>query len=300
MSGANRLAQRASAVWSPLVTLVLLLLPVRAWAHHVAGHGSSEGVRNINSIGSRGGAARSRIMLLDEFSHSGVGIVPGQRNELSLLGEYAPIPAFSFGAQLPFLVVAEQPEDGPSRTALGYGDTRAFIRYTPHADKLIHRVLTFGVWASFPTRTVRSVVDTGRIWTVSPSVIFTRTYDRLYWQVLALGSFETRPAGLALDLSAGAQVGARVADNTLSIGGGVLVDVRALNACRQVNGELAYCSGSRAGERDREVGSTRATALANLAWNIDVRWAINLGVQVPFTRKRDFDVGLALGVSAVF
>lgn len=278
----------------------LVLAPRVAAAHHVAGHGSSEGVRSINSLGSRGGAARTRIMLLDEFSHSGAGIVPGQRNELSLLGEYAPIPSFSFGAQLPFLVIAEQPEDGPAQTSLGYGDTRAFVRFTPHADKLIHRTLTLALWASFPTRTVRSVVDTGRIWTVTPSVIFTRTYTRLYWQLLSVASVETRPAGVALDLSAGGQVGARVLDNKLSFGGGVLVDVRATNACRGVDGDLRYCPGSRAGERDREVGSTRATALANLAWNIDARWALNLGVQVPLTPNRDFDVGLALGVSAVF
>jgi hypothetical protein len=240
------------------------------------------------------------VLLLDELSHSSVGIVPGQRNDLSLLGEYAPVPSFSFGAQLPFTIIAEQPHDGPARTQAGYGDTRAFVRFTPHAAKLIHRTLTFALWASFPTRTVHSVVDPGRLWSVTPSVIFTRTYSRLYWQLLAVANTEWRPAGIALDVSAGGQVGARILDGKLAVGGGALVDVRAVNACRSVQGELHYCAGSRAGERDREVGTTRATALANLAWNIDSRWSVNLGVQVPFTPKRDFDIGAALGVMAVF
>jgi hypothetical protein len=274
--------------------------PSSADAHHVAGHGSSEGVRSINSLGSRGGSARSRVMLLDEFSHAGRGIVPGQRNDLSLLGEYAPVPSFSFGAQLPFTIIAEQPDDGPSRVQAGYGDTRAFLRFTPHADKLIHRTLTFSVWASFPTRTIRSIVDPGRLWSITPSLIFTRTYARLYWQLLGVASTEWRPAGVALDLSAGGQVGARIRDGKFTVGGGALVDVRAVNGCRSVEGELRYCAGSRAGERDRDVGTTRATALVNLAWNIDAWWSVILGVQVPFTPRRDFDVGAALGISAVF
>ncbi|WP_052546412.1 hypothetical protein [Enhygromyxa salina] len=283
-----------------LLALAWVAVPRQANAHHVAGHGSSEGVRSINSVGNRGGAASTRLMLLNEFSHSGVGIVPGQRNDLSLLGEYAPIPAFSFGAQLPFTTVAEQPEDGPNSVQSGYGDTRAFIRITPHADKLIHRTLTFVVGASFPTRTVRSVVDPGRLWSVTPSLIYTRTYTRLYWQVLGVASTEWRPAGVALDLSAGGQVGARLLDGKLAVGGGALVDVRAINACRSPAGELEYCAGSRAGERDRAVGTTRATALANFAWNIDTRWSLTLGVQVPFTPQRDFDVGAALGAVVVF
>jgi hypothetical protein len=283
-----------------MTTVLVLGLPGTALAHHVAGHGSSEGVRSINSVGSRGGSASSRLMLLNEFSHSGAGIVPGQRNDLSLLGEYAPIPAFSFGAQLPFTIIAEQPEDGPSKVQAGYGDTRIFARFTPHADKLIHRTLTFALGASFPTRTIRSIVDPGRLWTVTPSVIFTRTYARLYWQLLGVASAEWRPAGVALDLSAGGQVGARLLAGKLAVGGGALVDVRAANACSSVAGELRYCAGSRAGERDRSVGTTRATALVNFAWNIDARWSLTLGVQVPFTPKRDFDVGAALGVVATF
>jgi hypothetical protein len=281
-----------------------LLLPTSALAHHVPGHASSEGVRSINSLGGRGGAASSRLLLLDEFSHSGSALVPGQRNDLSLLGEYAPVPAFSIGLQLPFTVIAEQPVEGPERVQAGYGDTRVFTRVTPFAAKLIHRTLTLGVAASFPTRTVRGSVDPGRTWSVTPSIIFTRTYDRLFWQLLTFASTEWRPAGVALDLSAGGQVGGRLAAGKLALGGGALVDVRTVNACRSVEGELEYCAGSRAGEREREVGSVRATGLVTFAWNFHraktASWALNLGLQLPFTPKRDFDVGASVGLQVVF
>jgi hypothetical protein len=295
---------RRRRAWALLLVVLALVLPAlapaRARAHHVAGHGSSEGVRGINSLGSRGGSARTRLMLLDEFTHSGGGLVPGQRNELTLLGEFAPVPSFSFGAQLPFSIIAEQPTDLPNRVQAGYGDTRAFLRVTPFADKLIHRTLTLALSASFPTRTIHSVVDPGRLWSITPSLIFTRTYSKVYWQLLTFASTEWRPAGVALDLSAGAQVGGRMLDGKLAAGGGILVDTRAVNACRDVEGELAYCAGNRAGEQNREVGSTRATALATFAWNINTRWSLNLGLQVPFTPKRDFDIGASLGVMVVF
>ncbi|NVB40413.1 hypothetical protein G6O69_21415 [Pseudenhygromyxa sp. WMMC2535] len=289
-----------AALSTLLVAAALALLPARARAHHVAGHGSSEGVRSINSLGSRGASASTRLMLLDEFTHTGSGLVPAQRNELTLLGEYAPIPALSFGAQLPFTVIAEHPTDAEDQTHVGYGDTRAFVRMTPYADKLIHRTLTFGVAASFPTRSFRTTVDAGRTWTLTPSLIFTRTYAKLYWQALGLATMEWRPAGVALDLSAGAQVGGRLLEGKIAVGGGVLVDVRTVNACRSVAGELAYCAGNRAGEQEREVGATRATALATFAWNIDTRWSLNLSLQAPFTPRRDFDFGTSVGVGVVF
>lgn len=280
-----------------LLLLSLVLWPMPAGAHHVPGHGSSEGVRSINSLGNRGGSASTRLLLLDEFAWQPSALTPGLRNELSLLGEYAPAPAFSFGAQLPFTVISEF----GNPASVGYGDTRAFVRVTPHADKLIHRVLTFNLVASFPTRTVRLSVDPGRVWSVAPSAIFTRTYMGWYWQAIALASVETRPAGIALDVSAGGQAGGKLADNKLALGGGVILDVRAANFCASAGDvPLAYCNRSRAGESQREPGSVRATALANASWSFNPRWAVTFGVQVPFTVKRDFDLGLTAGVQAVF
>jgi hypothetical protein len=273
-----------------------LALARPAAAHHVPGHGASEGVRSINSLGNRGGTANTRLLVLDEFAWQPSALTPGWRNELSLLGEYAPIPAFSFGAQLPFSTIAEQGRPA----SLGYGDTRAFVRVTPHADKLIHRTLTFNLVASFPTRTVRLTVDPGRIWSATPSVMFTRTYGGWFWQALALASVERRPAGVALDLSAGGQAGAKLADDRVALGGGVIVDVRAANWCASSDGALAYCDSSRAGEDRREPGSLRATALATASVIVAPRWSLIFAAQVPFTPKRDFDLGLTAGVQAVF
>lgn len=296
------LPSRTSAL---LLGLALALVPSSVWAHHVPGHGSSEGVRSINSLGSRGGAASSRVMLLDEFTATSTSIVPGQRNDLSLLGEYAPVPGFSFGAQLPFTILAEQPRDGDPSVQAGYGDTRVFVRATPYGGKLIHRTLTLGLAASFPTRTVRGSVDPGRTWSVTPSLIFTRTYTKLFWQVMSFATTEWRPAGVALDVAAGGQFGGRLAGGKVALGLGALVDVRVVNACRSPQGELDYCAGSRAGEKDREVGSTRATAIATFAWNFHTSeragsWSLNLALLGPFTPKRDFDIGASVGVQVAF
>jgi hypothetical protein len=275
---------------------VFLLAPGLAHAHHVPGHGSSEGVRSINSLGNRGGSASTRVLLLDEFGWQPTAQTPGLRNELSLLGEYAPVPAFSFGTQLPFALI----DEAGRPPVAGYGDTRVFVRFTPHADKLIHRTLTFSVTASFPTRTVRIAVDPGRVWSVTPSIIFTRTYGDWFWQTLTFASVETRPAGVALDLSVGGQAGGKFADGRVALGGGVMVDVRTVNGCARPGGELEACATSRAGETQREPGSTRATALATGSINLDLRWSLIFGVQVPFTVKRDFDLGASAGVQAVF
>lgn len=281
------------------------LAPSHALAHHVPGHASSEGVRSINSLGSRGGAASSRVMLIDEFTASSRSIVPGQRNDLSLLGEYAPFPGFSVGTQVPLTILAEQPHTGDPSVKAGLGDTRVFMRVTPYGGKLIHRTLTIGLAGSFPTRTVHGSVDPGRTWSVTPSLIFTRTYTKLFWQVMSFATTEWRPAGVALDVTGGGQFGGRLARGKVALGLGALVDVRVVNACRSPQGELDYCAGSRAGEKDREVGSTRATAVATFAWTFHASeragaWSLNLALLGPFTRKRDFDIGASVGLQVGF
>ncbi len=195
---------------------------LEARAHHVPGHGSSEGVKSINTIGNRGGQAQTRLVLLGEFTHAGGGRTPGQQYATSILAEYAPIPEFSVGAQFPLQVIDERGR--PAQ--VGYGDTRLQLRYTPHATKLIHRVLTVGINLSMPTRTVRTTADPGRTWVVAPNAIFTRTYSRWFWQVLAVSTVETRPAGTALELGAAGQGGVRLLKGKLNPGLGVLVESR--------------------------------------------------------------------------
>lgn len=281
-----------------------LTLAVLAWAwpglaraHHVPGHGSSEGVRSINTIGGRGGNAQTRLVLLTEFSHASTGLAPGQQYALSILGEYAPVPEFSIGAQFPLQIVDEQ----GLPAAVGYGDTRLQVRYTPHARKLIHRVLTLGVNASFPTRTVRSTADPGRTWSVTPNAIFTRTYARWYWQVLALSTVETRPAGTALDVGAAGQVGLRLLGGKLSPGVGLLAETRVATWCEPVGGGAqTFCREGRVTEQQRALGTTRPAAIAVLAWNFTDWGSLWVSAQVPFTRWRDNDVGASLGLQAAF
>ncbi|MGB1016584.1 MAG: hypothetical protein ACPG4T_20775, partial [Nannocystaceae bacterium] len=116
--------------------------PQPAAAHHTPGHGASEGVRNINSLGGTGGKALSRLLILNETYYTGQGLNPGVNESLSVFGEYAPVPAFSLGVQLPFAVAAFADDD--YRPRAGLGDMRLAFRFTPHASKLIHRVFTTG------------------------------------------------------------------------------------------------------------------------------------------------------------
>ena len=223
-----------------LAFVLALAFPRSALAHHTPGHGASEGVRNINSLGNRGGKVASRLLVLEEFGWAASTPLPGLRSETSLLGEYAPVPMFSFGAQAPLLIV----DEAGRPPVVGYGDTRAFLRFTPHADKLVHRTMTFNLSASFPTRTVTFSVDPGRVWSVTPSMVFTRTYGDWYWQAIALAGLETRPAGVAIDVSAGGQAGGRLADGALALGGGVIVDIRTANFCTAPDRSIAYCNDS--------------------------------------------------------
>ncbi len=271
------------------------LLPTAARAHHVPGHGASEGVRNLNSLGGGSGQATSRLMLLQEYSRNTTSLNPATTYNTSILGEYAPHPWVSVGLQAPLLVVDE---DAAPRK-IGYGDTRAFVRLTPHADKLIHRVVTTGINVSVPTRTLTFEADPGRIWTVSPMAMFTRTHLRAYWQLMALGTFERRPAGTAIDGTISAQIGYR-AFGQLGLGVGALADVRLANFCAQVGGGSEFCTGNRATETEREVGALRMAHLTAISYSFSSWGMLAANLQLPLTPKRDFDVAGSLSIQAQF
>lgn len=277
--------------------LLTLSFGTAARAHHVPGHGASEGLRTINSLNGSG-RAYSRVLLLNEFVYTGFGLNPGLTNSLSVLGEWAPKPAFSIGVQAPLLIFRSQDTAGATR--VGYGDTRVQLRFTPHASKLIHRVITFGVNVSIPTRTVRFTVDPGPVWGATPYIVFTRTYDTVFWQVLGLASVDARRSGTALNLAVSGQVGGRFLKNKLSPGVGVLVDSRVLNFCADADGGQQFCRESRAGEENRPIGATRATALATLAYTFVPRASLIASVQTPFTALRDFSFGWSLGIQGFF
>lgn len=280
------------------LSLLLLLAPAVARAHHVPGHGASEGVRTINSLNGAGGRANTRLLLLNEFIYTGFGLNPGVTDSLSLTGEYAPRPWVSMAVQAPLLMF--RAADTMGATRVGYGDTRVQLRFTPHARKLIHRVLTLGLNASLPTRTVRFTVDPGPVGAVAPYAVFTRTYARWYWQTLAISTVDIRRAGVGVDLGLSAQVGARLAGGKLNLGVGALVDTRLMTWCSEPGGGHAFCTGNRAGELYRELGTFRGTYLLALAYNFHPRGALVGSLQAPFTALRDYTIGWSLGAQAFF
>jgi hypothetical protein len=291
----SRLRPRLAAVAAAL-TVGLGGGPARA--HHVPGHGASEGVRSINSLGGRGGRSQTRLLLLNELVYANTGLAPNVANSTSLYGEYAPIPELSIAAQAPLLVIRDL--DAAGDTRIGYGDTRLQLRFTPHARKLVHRTLSTGITVSAPTRTVKLMVDPGPVTAVSPFVVFTRTYSRHFWQVIGLSVIENRRAGTAVDLSFGAQGGSKVLKGKLSLGLGVLFDLRLANFCADPDGDRSFCAHSRAGEAEREVGSLRALVLSTIAYNISPRWSVIGAIQGPVSPKMDFTVAGSVGAQVFF
>ncbi|WP_434420379.1 hypothetical protein [Nannocystis pusilla] len=281
-----------------LLAVALALAPAAARAHHVPGHGASEGVRTINSLNGAGGRANTRLLLINEFVYTGFGLNPGTMDSLSLVGEYAPRPWLSFALQAPLLMFRAADTQGETR--VGYGDTRVQVRVTPHASKLIHRVLTAGLNASLPTRTVRFTVDPGPIVAVAPYVVFTRTYMTWYWQVLAISTVDIRRAGVAVDFGASGQVGARLANGKVNLGVGLLLDTRLAAFCTLPEGGREFCPGNRAGELYRDLGTARGTGLMAVSYNFHRRGSLVGSVQVPFTRLRDYTIGWSLGLQVFF
>lgn len=278
--------------------LALGLAPALAHAHHVPGHGASEGIRNLNSLGGGTGKALNRVAVLEEVARTTTSLTPGTVYNTSLLGEYAPHPWVSFGGQLPLLVVDEDAEGVP--TKVGYGDTRLFVRLTPHAEKLIHRVFTTALNVSLPTRTVRFTADPGRTVILAPTFIYSRTHPRAFWQLLGLATYEHRPAGTAIDVSVGGQVGARLANAKLSPALGMLGDVRVATFCAKVGGGTRFCPEGRTTELARELGSLRITTLAALTYAFAPWGLVSANVQIPLLTKRDFDVAGSFTFQVMF
>lgn len=290
---------RAAAAWLlRALGAALLLAPAIARAHHVPGHGASEGVRTINSLNGAGGRANTRLLLINEFVYTGFGLNPGTMDSLSIVGEYAPRPWLSMALQAPLLMFRAADTNGETR--VGYGDTRVQLRFTPHAGKLIHRVFTAGLNASIPTRTVRFTVDPGPIVAIAPYAVFTRTYMTWYWQTLAISAVDIRRAGVAIDFGVSGQVGARLAGGKVNLGFGLLLDTRLAAWCASPEGGREFCPGNRAGELFRELGTFRGTGLMAVAYNFHRRGSLVGSVQVPFTRIRDYTIGWSLGLQMFF
>ncbi|HEY6815091.1 MAG TPA: hypothetical protein VI168_06090 [Croceibacterium sp.] len=259
--------------------------PAIAAAHHAPGHGASEGIRAANSLAGRSARASDRVMLLEELSAptDQPGGAASLQSTTSLVGSLLLHPWFSLGAQLPWVVVNES---GQSGSTTGYGDTTLEAIVTPYGDWLRHRVPSFGLRLSLPTRSFELAADPGKVFAASPFAAFTRRYESFYWQAVLLSTLETRPAGWAWDMSAGLSAGYQVAPG-LSLSLGSWVDTRLLAYCEDVDGTSSYCEEGRVTERERPTLATRAYGLLNAAYAIGAL-QLQTGVQLPLTAKRDF------------
>ncbi|HEU5077174.1 MAG TPA: hypothetical protein VFU02_23445, partial [Polyangiaceae bacterium] len=274
----------AVAISCRAVALVMGLSAM-AQAHHAPGHGASEGIRAANSLAGRSARATERLMLLEELSAptDQPGGAQSLQSTTSLVGSVLLHPWFSLGAQLPWVVVNESSK---STATTGYGDTTLEAIVTPYGDWLRHRIPSFGVRVSLPTRSFELVADPGKTYAASPFAAFTRRYESAYWQAVLLSTLETRPAGWAWDMSSGLSVGYEVSPG-LSLALGTWVDVRLLAYCKNTAGSSSYCEEGRVTERERETFATRAYGLLNAAYTIGA-FQLQAGAQLPFTEKRDF------------
>jgi hypothetical protein len=199
------------------------------------------------------------------------------------------------GAQFPWVVVQES---GESDLVTGYGDTTLEAILTPYAEWLEHRVASFGIRASLPTRSFELQADPGKTAAVSAFAAFTRRYDAVYWQAVLLSTLETRPAGWAWDMSGGVSAGYELgAGFSLSLGG--WVDTRMLAYCKTPEGTSEYCEEGRATEQERPTLATRGYVLFNAAYSIGA-FQLQAGMQLPFTPKKDFAYSGFLGAAWAF
>jgi len=264
-----------------------------AQAHHPGHAGAAyEGARTLSSMSHASPAAQSRVLVLHDLTRT-----TEPQSEITMrsaLGaEYAWTPWISTGAEAAIWAILEQ--NSGSRS--GLGDARIFARLTPHGDKLIHRVLTATVSASLPTRTTQRSADEGRPVSITPSLLFTRTYDNAFWQLLALSTIDTRHSGTAIDVGLGGQLGYRFFD-VVSPAIGITADTRVGNWCENQGG--SFCSEGRTGEADRALGSTRVSLLSALNYELASWSTLIAGAQIPVTSARDFQFTANIGVQYLF
>lgn len=264
---------------------LMMVLSATVGAHHAPGHGASEGIRAANSLAGRSARATERVMLLEELSAptDQPGAAASLQSTTSLVGSVLLHPWFSLGAQLPWVVVNESSEAG---VTTGYGDTTLEAIVTPYGDWLRHRIPSFGVRVSLPTRSFELAADPGKTYAASPFAAFTRRYEFAYWQAVLLSTLETRPSGWAWDMSSGLSAGYEVLPG-LSLALGTWVDVRLIAYCENTGGTSSYCEEGRVTERERHTLATRAYGLLNAAYAIGA-FQLQAGAQLPFTPKRDF------------
>lgn len=304
-SGTSARSARARRRIALHLGVALGALATSAHGHHSPGHSASEGIRTLYTLGMRAPRATQRVLLLTEAARatSEPSLNPATIYTTSVLVSLRPLPWFSAGVQAPVTLIDEQAPGVASK--FGYGDTRLELRLTPHAERHTEPgaerggVLTFGLNASFPTRTVRFEVDPGPLWSWSPLVAYARSYEAWSWQAMVLAPIEHRRAGTAFEATAALLFDYRLLD-PWTVSAGSVVDVRLASLCALPRGGSEWCAEGRSTERSRGNGSTRAYLTAGSGVVLGEAWTASLSVQVPVTARRDFDVAGGVGVEARF
>lgn len=283
-----------------------------ARAHHGSGQDASESLRTLNAGGGTT-VQRQRAALLFEGARSTEQPTLNQATSytVSALGAFRVLPRLYVGAQSPLTVVDEDTRD----PIVGYGDTRLWTQLQlgrpaqsegtgPERPGQTGRnefsgwLWTLGLNLSIPTRTFRFTTDPGRQWLVAPSVSLRRDLRRFGYSVIVMTPVESRPAGVALELSSLFSASYRLS-KPLALNGGVGVDVRVLSVCRGP-GETHVCSEGRASETDRPMGATRAYAHLGMVYDLSTDWSLFASAQLPLTQRRDIEWYGSLGVELRF
>lgn len=290
--------QRKTAKFCALVAwLGFFAIPGTGAAHHNVGHGQSESMRSLSTIGSeplprqRAGLIASAVRSTSEPT-----LNTATTYSLSALVSLRLVERVYLLGDFPAVLIDE---DETSEMKWGYGDTRVGAQWVVgelREDRSPR--FTLGMGLSIPTRTFTFEVDPGRQWLVTPSLLYTDSYRSVFWFAALQLANEFRPAGYALDVSPSAAVGLQLA-KPWSFTLGLTGDIRALSTCNTPTG-TELCNEGRATESNRPWGATRLYALLATSVTLSKRWSIFANGQLPVTSRKDIEWAANLGAEAVF
>lgn len=268
-----------------------------AQGHHDVGHGPSEGLRNLVTMGSDP-SPHQRASLLTQVSRttSEPTLNSATVYSLLLLADIRLHQRLYVGAQLPGVLI----HDDLGETKPGFGNMTLGVTVPVGSfEREGAASWALGFQMTFPTRTFTYEVDPGKQWTYSPQLRYADASGRVLWYASLLTPLEHRPAGWALDISPALGIGYGLTSG-LYLTLGTQFDVRVLSVCATVDGGSESCPSGRATEMDRPLGATRGYASLGLSSDFHRHWSLFSSAQVPLLSRRDIEWAVSLGVEARF
>lgn len=277
--------------------LAALLSAPLAQAHHSPGHVGTESQKVLMTSGSEP-MPRQRVALVGEMMRSTdePNLNTATLGGFSLVGSIEVLPRLYLGAQLPLVFVQEASTQAPFKS--GYGDTRLTSQWLFGQSADGSSAWSLGLNASLPTRTIRFESDPGNQWGLTPLLSYTHQYQKFRFFGMLLLPFESRPAGLALEVSPSAGAAYQVLQ-AFSLALSVHADIRMLSVCSTPRGS-SVCQEGRASEHGRDWGATRVSGALTSWVDLSKNWSLFGSAQLPFTAKKDFEWGANLGLETRF